>query len=223
VTESTVNKLEQLKLVNPEMNESYIVNRALETFFVSREKSDNIQNLVFESSVKRSILRLDALRNRINMRRSGVDLCVLVEIVTVNLRENPKLSGIDRDIQELAVLIHEIKVYSPLYYTTCLKTTRNLLRKKQLTIFNTELDSCIHQPHVPYIIGGTLDTNGPSEDVQVMAQNCLTAPTHRREEKIQQTLHTIVQKYRDRDDCDTMELCETFTNALHRLAEQATA
>ena len=209
VTESVINKMEQARLVNPEFNESMQVNIALENMFVSRGMDSDLENLVFESHVKRSLLRLGALQNRVNMRRNAVDLGVLVEIITINLRENPKIDGIDRDLKDLAVLIYEIKDYSTLYYETCLKIARNLLRKAQKAVFNEKLESCIHVSTGIHIIGGTLDTQ--ENDISELVNNCMTVPKNKRESKIDDTLHYITQHKENSN-----ELCEVFLNALER-------
>ena len=209
VTENIINQMEQARLINPEMNESLQVNIALENMFVSRGITSDLENLVFESHVKRSLLRLTALQNRVNMRRSGTDLGVLVEVITINLRENPKIEGIERDIKDLAVLVYEIKTYSTPYYETCLKTVRNLLRKSQKAIFNQKLDACIHVSTGIHIIGGTLDTY--ENDISDLVSNCMTVPKDKREGKIDDTLHYITQTKENSN-----ELCEAFLNELER-------
>ena len=209
VTESTINKMVQLQIVNPEFNESMQVNTALENMFVSRGMNSELENMVFESSVKRSLLRLTALQNRVNMRRSGTELVVLVELLTVKIRENPKVEGIESDIKDLAVLVYEINAYSVPYYEMCLKTVRNLLKKSQKAIFNQKLESCIHVSTGIHIIGGTLDTY--KNDVLELVNNCMTVPKDKREEKIDYTLHYITQNHENSND-----MCKVFLNELER-------
>jgi hypothetical protein len=209
VTESTINKMVQLQIINPEFNESMQVNTALENMFVNRGINSELENMVFESHVKRSLLRLTALQNRVNMRRSGTELGVLVELLTVKIRENPKVEGIESDIKDLAVLVHEINSYSVPYYKMCLKTVRNLLKKSQKVIFNQKLDSCIHVSTGIHIIGGTLDTY--ENDLSELVNNCMTVPKNKREAKIDDTLHYITQNKENSND-----LCKAFLSELER-------
>ena len=209
VTESIINKMTQAMIINPEFNQSLQVFNALENMFVSRGITSDIENNVFESYVKRSLLRLEALKNRVNMRRDDQNLGVLVEIITINLRENPKLYGIERDIKELATLIYEIKDYSDLYYESCLKTALNLLKKPQKAIFNEQLKSCIRVNTLPHIIGGTLDT--PIDDINSLVSNCMTVPKKHREMKIDEALHYIAQCHEDATNSS-----QAFLNAIER-------
>lgn len=209
VTESTINKMVQLQIINPEFNESMQVHTALENMFVNRGMNSELENMVFESHVKRSLLRLTALQNRVNMRRSGTELGVLVELLTVKIRENPKVEGIESDIKDLAVLVYEINSYSVPYYEMCLKTVRNLLKKSQKAIFNQKLESCIHVSTGIHIIGGTLDTY--EDDLSELVNNCMTVPKNKRESKIDDTLHYITQNKENSN-----ELCKAFLNELER-------
>jgi hypothetical protein len=210
VTENIINQMEQAKLLNPEYNESMQVFIALEMMYNDRNKTSKFENLVDQSVARTVSLELKRLQNRVSGEQNVHSLVVLVELLSLEIREYPKTESTDLYIRDLARIIYDIRPFSNEYYKICCNMASKLLLKRQAKIFKNQIDECIHVPCVSYIIGGTLDTPDDT-DVSELVNNCLTVPKNKKQGKIDDTLHYIVQHYEE-----PHIVCEAFLNEIER-------
>lgn len=202
--------MEQAKLLNPEYNESMQVHIALEMMYNERDKKSKYENLNNQSVARMVSLELERLRNRVSGEQNVHSLVVLVELLSLEIREFPKTKSTDLYIRDLARIVYEIKQFSNEYFKICYNIASKLLLKRQTAIFKHQVDECIHVPCVSYIVGGTLDT--PDDiDLSELVNNCLTVPKNKIQGKIDDTLHYITQH------CEESHImCEAFLNAIER-------
>ena len=209
VTETIINKMEQAKILNPEFNESLQISRALEMMYTDRGKTSKFENLADASMTKSTILDLQSLQNRVNMRQLVSEMYVLVELMTVKIRSYPKSSDTSKDIRDLARVVYDIKAYSDEYYKISHDIALKLLKKGQKGIFTQQIDECTRVYPVAHIIGGTLDE--PENNISDLVSNCMTVPKNHRDGKITDALHYITQHYDD-----SHNTCEAFLHAIER-------
>lgn len=213
VTEATLTAMQHIRLVNPDMNESYLVNMALEQMIVERGKSSEYHHIVMETSVKNSLFAVESIQKRLDMRRNCTELAQNVQNIAVTIQTNPKSETKDSDIEDLATAVYGIKSYSEKYYKTVMDTAVSHLKGVNKKVFNTNINNLCTRVQPPSIIrGGTLDETTDKYNVDELAQNCMTVPANHRQGKIDETLHMIAQCGED----NSMEMADSFVNAVIR-------